>query len=452
MEKNAFLKNETAKKLYETVSELPIVDYHCHLSPKEIYEDQPFRNIGEIWLGADHYKWRLMRTAGVEEEQITGNASYKDKFLRYCEALEFAAGNPLYHWSHMELMKYFHIDLVIKKENAEKIWDQANAYIEKTKMSPRKLMEQSGTELLCTTDDVADDLVWHQKIAEDPSFRIRVLPTFRTDRLFQIRQSDYPAYLVQLEQSSKRKINDYEGFKQVIQERLSYFVKMGCRCADIGISEFPDRIADDKEAGRTFEAAMKGEAATDDQYRGFIGNLYLYLAKLYKKEHLLSQWHLGAIRNCNSNLYQRLGADCGVDCMGNPINGNDLIRMLDAIDHSCGLTDTVLYSLNETGSAQIASIAGAFPNVRCGASWWFCDHKRGIENEIRIIAENASLGNFYGMLTDSRSFLSYVRHDYFRQILCNVIGQWVEAGEYDRESAVKLAKKISYENIRQVFA
>ena len=302
MEKNAFLKNETAKKLYETVSELPIVDYHCHLSPKEIYEDQPFRNIGEIWLGADHYKWRLMRTAGVEEEQITGNASYKDKFLRYCEALEFAAGNPLYHWSHMELMKYFHIDLVIKKENAEKIWDQANAYIEKTKMSPRKLMEQSGTELLCTTDDVADDLVWHQKIAEDPSFRIRVLPTFRTDRLFQIRQSDYPAYLVQLEQSSKRKINDYEGFKQVIQERLSYFVKMGCRCADIGISEFPDRIADDKEAGRTFEAAMKGEAATDDQYRGFIGNLYLYLAKLYKKEHLLSQWHLGAIRNCNSNL------------------------------------------------------------------------------------------------------------------------------------------------------
>ena len=224
---------------------------------------------------------------------------------------------------------------------------------------------------------------------------------------------------------------------------------MGCRCADVGIPDFPDRIADEDEADSTFRAALDGRAVTEEAYRGFIGHMFRYLSALYRERNLISQWHLAVVRNANSVLAERLGDDCGVDCVGNAVNGDDLIRLLDAVNQHGGLPDTVLYSLNEANIAQIASIAGSFPHVHCGAAWWFCDHKRGIENQLRIIAENGSLGTFYGMLTDSRSFLSYARHDYFRRILCSMVGEWVEDGEYDGAAAEKLVQRISYDNIRK---
>lgn len=449
MNDNYLLTNRTAKELYQSVKELPIVDYHCHLSPQEIYEDKPFTNIGEIWLAGDHYKWRLMRTAGVAEEYITGDKPLYEKFLKYCSALEFAAGNPLYHWSHMELGQFFGIDLPINSRNAKEIWEKANAFIRKTEMSPRKLIEQSAVEVICTTDDITDDLSWHKKIAEDKSFQTRVIPSFRTDNLLLARRAGYAEYIARLGEISGVTINSLETLKKAVSDRLDFFCEAGCRCADIGMPYFPNRIADEREADRVFQTIIGGGEITDGDYMGFIGNMYLFLSALYRERDMISQWHLAVVRNSNSILAERLGADCGVDCVGNAVDGDDLIRMLDAINTNSGLPKTVIYSLNESNIAQIASIAGAFPNVRCGAAWWFCDHKRGIEDEIRVIAENGSLGSFYGMLTDSRSFLSYARHDYFRRILCNILGEWVERGEYDGGSVRELARKICYENIKE---
>lgn len=448
MKNKCFITNSTAERLFEVANRLPIVDYHCHLSPKEILADKTFDNIGEIWLGADHYKWRLMRTAGIDEEFITGSASYKEKFIKYCEALEFAAGNPLYHWSHMELSQFFGIDLSITAANAEKIWDMANDYIKSTSMSPRKLIEKSAVEVICTTDDIIDDLSWHKKIAEDNSFKTRVLPSFRTDNLLLIRRVGYTEYIEKLSVASGIHITSLNELKAAVSNRLDFFCSMGCRCTDIGIPLFPNRIADDCESDNIFKSILSGKSVTEDEYNGFVGNMYVFLNSLYKAKDLISQWHLAVVRNSNSILADKLGADCGVDCVGNIVNGNDIIMLLDAINKNSGLPKTVIYTLNEANIAQIASIAGAFPNVKCGAAWWFCDHKRGIEEEIKVISENGCLGGFYGMLTDSRSFLSYARHDYFRRILCNIIGEWVEKGEYYEVSAQKLVSKICYENIK----
>lgn len=449
MIRNYMLNGKTAKKLYKTVRKMPIIDYHCHLSPKEIFEDEAFNSIGEIWLAADHYKWRLMRNAGIDEEYITGSASYKEKFINYCEALEYAPGNPLYHWSHMELSMFFGIALPITAANAETIWEKANTHITRTKMSPRRLIRQSGVEVICTTDDMIDDLVWHQKLAEDTTFQTRVLPSFRTDNLLLIRREGYAQYVSALSEVSDTAVTDLESLKTAVARRLDFFCENGCRCADLGIPLFPNRIADDCECDNTFKAALAGEKITDEAYHGFVGNMYVFLNGLYKEKNLISQWHLAVVRNSNSLLADKLGADCGVDCVGNTVDGNDLIMMLDAISKNSGLPKTVIYSLNESNIAQIACIAGAFPGVRCGAAWWFCDHKRGIEDEIKVIAENGCLGEFYGMLTDSRSFLSYARHDYFRRILCNLIGDWVDKGEYNAESASCIIQKICYQNIKK---
>lgn len=449
MNNRYMLENAVAEELYTEAKKLPIIDYHCHLSPKEIFEDKPFTNIGEIWLAGDHYKWRLMRTAGIDEKYITGNKSFKDKFFKYCSALEFAAGNPLYHWSHMELSMFFDIDDTITYEDAEDLWNRANAYIAETEMSPRKLIEKADVEIICTTDDIIDDLSFHKLLAEDKTFDTRVLPSFRTDNLLLIRRDGYSDYIAKLSDVSGVKITDFETLKAAVSKRLDFFCKMGCRCTDLGIPLFPNRIADDIECDNIFKAVLSGNSITDEEYNGFVGNMYVFLNGLYKQKNLISQWHLAVVRNSNSLLAKKLGADCGVDCVGNTVSGNDLIMMLDAINKKTGLPKTVIYSLNESNIAQIASIAGAFPNVKCGAAWWFCDHKRGIEDEIKVIAENGSLGEFYGMLTDSRSFLSYARHDYFRRILCNLIGEWVEKGEFAKKSAEKLVSKICYENIKR---
>ena len=316
-------------------------------------------------------------------------------------------------------------------------------------MSPRKLIEKSNVEVICTTDDITDDLLWHKKIAEEKGFKTKVIPSFRTDNLLLVRRAGYADYINKLSEVSGVKIDNLDTLKKAVSARLDFFCKMGCRCSDIGMPYFPNRIADETEADSTFKSVLEGKGISDNEYMGFIGNMYLFINSLYKQKDLISQWHLAVVRNSNSVLAKKLGADCGVDCVGNTVNGNDLIMMLDAINKNSGLPKTVIYSLNEANIAQIASIAGAFPNVKCGAAWWFCDHKRGIEDEIKVIAENGSLGEFYGMLTDSRSFLSYARHDYFRRILCNIIGEWTESGEYDKDSAERLAAKICYYNIKE---
>ena len=450
MNKKYMLKTDFASAIYEKTKDLPIIDYHCHLSPKEIFEDRPFNNIGEMWLGGDHYKWRLMRTAGIDEKYITGDSDWREKFIKYAAALEYAAGNPLYHWSHMELSQFFGIDKTLKSDTAVEIYDEANTYIAENRLSPRKLIEQSRVEVICTTDDITDTLEYHEKLREDKRFKTRVLPSFRTDNLLLVRSTGYPDYIKKLAEVSGTEITDLEGLKAAVIKRLDFFCLNGCRFTDVGIPYFPDRIADEPSADDTFKKALAGAEISDAEYLGFIGNMYLFLAAEYKKRSLVMQMHLAVYRNANSNLFAALGADCGVDCVGDEISGTALIHMLDAINKNSGIPQTVIYTLNPSNAAQIASVAGAFPNVRCGAAWWFCDHKRGIREEMEIIAENSALGSFLGMLTDSRSFLSYARHDYFRRIAADILGEWVNGGEYDADSAVRLAEKICYYNIKEI--
>ena len=386
----------------------------------------------------------------LPEYYITGESTWHEKFLKYAEALEFAAGNPLYHWSHMELSMFFGIDTPLRADTAEDIWCRANAYIKENQLSPRKLIQQSNVELLCTTDDIIDSLEWHDKIRADESFDTVVIPSYRTDNLLLMRRAGYQEWLAKLTAISGIAVTDLNSLKAAAENRLNFFVEKGCRFTDVGVPFFPNCVADDAAADETFKKILAGAEVTEEAYMGLVGNMYLFLGKLYKEKNLVMQLHLAVIRNANTSLFKRLGLDCGVDTVGNVVSGNDLAMILDAINENSGLPQTIVYTLNSSNAAQIASITSAFSNVRCGAAWWFCDHKRGIEEEINIIAENSALGDFLGMLTDSRSFLSYARHGYFRRILCSMVGAWVEKGEYDAVSAEKLVKRVSYENVKKL--
>ncbi len=450
MQQNYLLKTQTAEALYRAVKQLPIIDYHCHLSPKEIEEDKPFTSIGELWLAGDHYKWRLMRCAGIPEEYITGSASYQEKFRHFAKALSLAAGSPLYHWAHMELSLYFGIDDYLTPQNADSVWERANEVIRKEKLSPRRMIEKAGVEYLATTDDVIDSLEHHQKIREDTSFGTTVAPSFRTDNVLLIRRGGYAEYIQKLSAVSGITVDSLSSLKEALVRRLDFFCENGCRFTDVGIPFFPTYVAPDSEADVTFRAALCGESVSDAAYSGFLGNLYRFLGKEYRLRGLVMQWHLAVYRNASTALFTALGADCGGDCVGDTISGADLVRMLDAIEQSGGLPQTILYTLNAGMAQQMATIAGSFRNVRCGTAWWFCDHKRGIEDQIQTIAELGHLGSFLGMLTDSRSFLSYARHDYFRRILCNMVAAWCEGGEFDPDMSKPLVQRICYENIKNL--
>ena len=344
---------------------------------------------------------------------------------------------------------YFGINDYLTCETAEDVWNRANAYIREKSLSPQKLIKQSGVEVICTTDDIIDTLDWHKKLKT--TFDVRVLPSYRTDNLLLMLRDGYCDYLKKLSDVTTVNITDLCALKTAAKQRLEYFVKNGCKFSDIGIPYFPTVIYDDDVANDVFLKILAGEKITETDYLGVVGNMYVYLGGLYKKYGLVMQLHLSVMRNVNSNLFNNIGADCGVDTVGDCANGVALAKMLDAINIASGLPKTIIYTLNPANASQIASIAHAFEGVYCGAAWWFCDHKRGIREQLEVISENSSLGQFYGMLTDSRSFLSYARHDYFRRILCTLIGEWVELGEYNPDSAKKVVEKICYKNIKDIF-
>ncbi len=450
MNTNYLISSVSGQKLYDTVKDLPIIDYHCHLSPKEIFEDKPFDNIGEMWLGGDHYKWRLMRASGVDEEYVTGSASWKDKFIKYAESIEFAAGNPLYYWTKMELEQFFGVTEQLTAANAEEIWEKANAVIREKKLSPRKLILDSKVEFIATTDDICDDLSWHAKIKDDPTFAPVVTPSFRCDNLLLIRKPDYADYVKKLSGVVGFEIQSMDDLEKAICQRLDFFKANGCIFTDVGIEFFPDHIGTKEEADKVFKAALKGEAVCNEAYYGFLGYLDVFLGCEYKKRGLTMQMHLAVKRNANSVLAAKLGADVGVDCVGDTISGNALISILDAINVKTGLPKTILYTLNPSMATQLSSIAGCFSNVILGAAWWFCDHVRGNKEQIRVIAETTTLNTFLGMLTDSRSFLSYARHDFFRRLLCDVVGEWVDRGEFTAEAAEKVVAGCCYGNVKKI--
>ena len=453
MQNNYLLSSKTAQMLYQSVCTLPIYDYHCHLSPKEIWEDKPFDNIGEMWLAGDHYKWRLMRATGISEDKITGKASWKEKFFAYAQAISLAAGNPLYHWTQMELSIYFGIETALCSDTAEEIWSKANRVIAEKKLSPRKLMKQANTVYVATTDDVADSLEYHQLLKNDDTLSAKVTPSFRTDNLLLIRRAGYRSYINKLSEVSGLAITDLASLDAAIEKRLQFFIQSGCSFTDVGMPFFPDRIGSDAEADLVFKKALEEEALSDEEYSSFLGRMYLFLGKLYRKYNVVMQWHLAVQRNVNTPLFQAAGPDSGGDCIGDLIPGKHIIEVLDAIHLNGGLPETILYTLNPTMTDQLCAIAGSFPHVRMGAAWWFNDHKTGMIEQMTSLGNLGLLGNFIGMLTDSRSFLSYTRHEYFRRIMCELIGGWVANGEYPNDDKVleRMIKNISHDNALNYF-
>ncbi len=443
-------KPDTAHRLYEKIAKLPIYDYHCHLSPKEIWEDAPIDNIGALWLGHDHYKWRLMRQFGIDEHYITGDASWEEKFCKYAMAVSLAAGNPLYHWTKMELEMYFGITEELTADNAKDIFRRANDVIAAKALSPRKLIELSGVRYIATTDDIIDTLEYHQKLAAQATLCATVAPSFRTDNLLQVNRPDYLTYLERLSAVSGVAVTDLETLKQAVCSRLDYFCQNGCKFTDVGIEYFPRIVGSAEEAQEAFERVLAGETLSAIDYSLFLGHMFVFLGCEYAKRNLVMQIHLAVKRNANSMLYQALGADAGGDCMGDAIPGDAIIAVLDQINTATGLPRTILYSMNASMCTQLATIAGSFPRVNVGTAWWMCDHKRGIAEQIRVIAEVGHLATFYGMLTDSRSFTSYARHDYFRRILCDVMAEWVDKDGFPEETALVLLERICFLNTKNL--
>ena len=447
MKNDYLLSTEAGMALYEQVKDLPIIDYHCHLSPKEIAEDKVFDNIGQMWLEYDHYKWRLMRAAGIDEEFVTGNAPWKDKFKAFASCIEWAAGNPLYHWTQMELAKYFGIREYLTPFTAEDIWNRANKVIEKEKLSPRKLISKSKVEYIATTDDIADTLEYHKVFFKEKA-ETHIRPSFRTDKLLLIKQN-YKEYINVLSEISEMEITCFDELLIAVCKRLDCFVFLGCKFTDMGIEFFPTEEGNFQLAANTFERVLNQKEISDSEYNGFLGYMLVFLGKEYAKRNLVMQWHLGVRRNANKSIFEKCGGDSGVDCIGNAIEPSSVVKILNAIEESGGLPKTIIYSLNPVMNPMLTTVTGSFRNVVMGPAWWFCDTHQGIIKQLEMVAELGYLGRFPGMLTDSRSFLSYTRHDYYRRILCSLIGKWVEEGLYSKKSAVELVKKLCYSNIRK---
>lgn len=453
MNSDFLLSTETARHLYHDYAEgMPIIDYHCHLDPKEIYEDRRFENITQVWLCGDHYKWRLMRSAGVAERFITGDASDREKFQKWAETLSLAIGNPLYHWSHLELRNYFGYDGVLNGDTAEMVWNLCN---EKLKiLSARKLIMDSNVQVICTTDDPADSLEWHRKIAADTTFGVRVLPSFRPDKALGIEKADYPDYFNRLGE-----INSYAQLVDVLKDRLAFFVSLGCRVSDHGLDAVPFAPATDEEVEAIFQKRLGGALPTALEAKQFKTALLLALGREYHRLGVVMQLHFGVIRDNSKRVFKALGPDAGVDSIGDAVSITDLAAFLNALDETDALPKTILYSLNPNDNAAIVSVMGAFQTgeavskVQHGSAWWFNDHKRGMIDQLTNLAAGGYLAGFVGMLTDSRSFLSYARHEYFRRILCDLIGTWVENGEYPNDDAAlrAIVEGVCYTNAQRYF-
>lgn len=449
MQENYLLPTEAARSLYRKVQNAPIYDYHCHLSPKEIWEDRVFPDIGELWLAGDHYKWRLMRAAGISEDRIRGETDSRTRFLAYAEAIADAAGSPLYAWTKMELALYFGVTEPLSPQTAGAIWEQANRRIREQALSPRKMIEKAGVRFLATTDDAADPLSYHKLLREDPSVKYAVTPSFRTDNVLLLRRNGYADYIGRLSGAAGLPIRDLASLKEALSRRMDAFTALGCRFSDVGIPDFPEKEGSAEEADRAFRAALAGGEIRETDYSAFLWQMYLFLGEEYRKRGMIMQLHLAVLRNANTPLFLAEGPDSGGDAIGDPLPGSRIARLLDALHTKNALPETVLYTLNPSMTAQLCSVAGSFPGVRLGAAWWFNDHLRGIRDVLETVAEMHHLGAFLGMLTDSRSFLSYARHDYFRRILCTLLAEWSARGEFDGDTEA-LAEKICYKNIRRL--
>ena len=462
MDEQFLLGTKTAQELYANYADMkkiPVVDYHCHINPQEIYEDRKFENIAQVWLGGDHYKWRQMRTCGVDEKYITGDASDHDKFVEWAKILPMLIGNPLYHWSHLELRYYFGYQGNLNEDTAEEVWNLCNEKLRSDDYTVRGLIRKSNVRLICTTDDPADSLIWHEKIKADENFDVQVLPAWRPDRAMNIEKADFADYMRKLSEVSGVNIGSFSSLKGALKIRMDYFAAHGCCVSDHAPEYVMYEPAAEEQIEAIFQKALLGSPLSDREVLQYKTAFLLFVAGEYSKRNWVMQLHYGAKRDNNTYMFERLGPDTGFDCISNYAPSAKLADFLNACAAEGKMPKTILYSLNPVDNAAIGSVIGCFQGggiknrIQQGSAWWFNDHFTGMTEQMRSLANLSTLGNFIGMLTDSRSFLSYTRHDYFRRILCNMIGEWVENGEYPYEEKLlaKIVKGISYNNVMEYF-
>ena len=445
---NFLLTNETAERLYfNYAKDMPIFDYHCHLPEKQILENKPFNDVFEIWLAGDHYKWRLMRNYGINEEFITGNTTNKEKFMTYCRVLGTAFGNPLYHWSQVELKEFFGCELEINEENAEAIWNECNAYIRSNGVTPQKLIEQSNVSHLCTTNEVFDDLTTFEEIAKK-DYKFKVIPAYRADKIMNIEAEKYLEFLGKL-----GTVENLDVLEAKLEERLQAFLAVGARAADIALqSIYP--ITEKAEAEAVFQKRISGESVSEKESEIFKGYLTYFLFKLYAKYGIATELHIGAMRNNNANMLAKLGLDTGFDSIAEDNSIKYMSRLFDRLNSENALPKTIVFNLNPKMNAEIMTLIGCFQSdeargkIQYGPAWWFLDNKVGMEKHLDDLTATGHIATFVGMLTDSRSLLSYPRHHYFRRILCNFLGGMMERGEMTANEVLvgKVVKDICYYN------
>ncbi len=445
---NSFmLRGECARKLYSMVERLPIIDYHCHLSPKMIAEDYKFKNATELFLGGDHYKWRQMRTNGIDEEYITGDADDFEKFSAFARTLPLLIGNPIYHWTHLELKRYFDIDEPLTEKNAREVYDRCNALLATDAFSARALIKRSNVEVVCTTDDPADTLEYHEQLRD---FEVKVLPTFRPDKAVEIGKDTFIPYIEQIG------VKSYSELTEWLRKRIAYFNENGCRLSDHALEYVPFATGDPALA---FNKRLSGEALTEFEIDSFKTGILKVCAEEYTRYGFAMQIHIGALRNNNKRMFELLGADTGFDSINDLAIAEKLSAFMNHLEYDGNLPKTILYTLNPKDNYVLGTMLGNFQKgptpgkIQFGSGWWFNDQRDGMEAQMRALASLGMLSRFVGMLTDSRSFVSYTRHEYFRRIMCNLIGEWVEHGEYpeDYESLEKIVKGIAYYNAKEYF-
>lgn len=460
MDDDFLLGTETAKKLYLNFAEkAPIIDYHCHIEPREIADNKQYENIAQMWLAGDHYKWRLMRSNGIDEYYITGPADDFEKFQKYAETLEKAIGNPLYHWSHLELKKYFGYHGVLNGQTASTVWNHCNQMIHDQKLNARSIIAASNVDIICTTDDPADDLKDHDRMAQDGSLSAQVFPAWRPDKILSIEKPGFSNYIRKLESAGGMEIRDFKALLHAIQNRMDYFHQRGCKTSDHGLAQMDFSPASMEETEQIFSKGLRGQTLTDAELSKYRTELLLFFGREYEKRDWVMQLHLGAQRDNNTRMFDLLGPDTGFDCIGPAVRLDHLARFLNELETSGALPKTIIYSLNPNDNAAIGTIIGCFQGgsvpgkLQHGSAWWFNDHIEGMKAQLLSLANLGLLGNFIGMTTDSRSILSYVRHDYFRRILCDILGRWVEEGKYpeDMASLGRMVENISFGNSRNYF-
>lgn len=459
MDDDFLLSTETAKKLYhEFAKDLPIIDYHCHLSPKEIFENKSFKNITEAWLYGDHYKWRAMRSNGVTEDYVTGDRDDYEKFVAWAKTVPMTIGNPLYNWTHLELQRFFGVHEVLNEKSAPIIWNKVNDQLQGEGFGAQDLIKKSNVEVVCTTDDPTDSLEYHQKIKES-DFDVKVLPSFRPDKGLEINREGFLGWVEKLAEVSEQPIKSYDDFLQALESRVEFFHSLGGRVSDHALDEMMYEESTLEENRSIFEKALQGEKVSKEEEKKHKAYTLTFLGKLYSKHGWAMQFHINAHRNNNTRMFEKLGPDTGFDSINDSKVAGPLVKLLDSLDRDDALPKTILYSLNANDNDVIGSIIGSFQGggtpgkVQFGTAWWFNDNKEGMLEQMKSLANLGLFSRFIGMLTDSRSFLSYTRHEYFRRLMCDLIGSWVENGEvpYDEELLESVVKGISYYNAKEYF-